>query len=405
MLKNKCMILPKCLPDLTDHGKVAFIHNNKDLNKLPFNKNYLKVNKKYSFIEGKLCCDNKGSYNKIPKDGIFYSSQCPVNSDDLGESGLYFDYNDTKLSDSFNFKKGFRNENSIWGLPRLCKAKKDLDLDDPNIYLHGKRCQGIWKDVAKSGFLIHDDNLSSNPFGTKPFLYYEPYNYSWMWTNPILCKIDAPTKKSSEGFKNILKENFSDKNEALESGRTGRFNLTNSLKKDFNSTIPIGDTVVEKLNYCTTRKKTKTGDPLDPTPDCDVFMLDFCSQKDNKDLDVCACINSKLTFVGSPICIDKRCLDKGYKTTGMTSFKCDQIMTPFKCTQYYDLKNKYPEKYTELIPNEITKECLKPPPPLDRNVYDKTYPIDAREYRDNFIFYLVLGFFLFILLAKKIYSK
>jgi hypothetical protein len=132
-------------------------------------------------------------------------------------------------------------------------------------------------------------------------------------------------------------------------------------------------------------------------------MLNYCSEKANQNEKECACINSKLTKVGSPICIDKRCSDYGYKTTGMTKFKCNEFMTPFKCSQYYELKEQYPKDQVTLLDNQYTHDCLKNPQPFDVSFDKKDVKIDPQERRDNFIFYLLSGFILFILIFKYIY--
>ncbi len=342
--------MPKCPKDMVNYGKVSFPHTTDNIDKTGFDKSlFRKIDNKWSWITGNLCCDMKGVYDYIPKDGLFYSEKCPLNSENVGETALYFDKNDVDLNDNFKFKLGVRTETNIWANPLLCRATQDLPLDNPDIYMHGQRCQGVWRDVAKSGFL-----MNNNYVRTSPFEYSQPYNYEEWYVQPKLCQVDPG--------------------------------------------------IAEKINKCTKIKKSANGDPLDPTPECDVIMLDYCSKKDNKDSEVCACINSKLTKVGSPICIDKKCKEKGYKTTGMTTFKCDLFMTPFKCSQYYDLKDLYPESDLELVNNKYTAECLKPPPPLEVPIFKKTYPVDPRPRRDDFIFYLIGGFILFLFFLNKIFK-
>lgn len=352
-MQNKCTILPKCPAETTNSGLVEMFHATKDLSKLPPGfKVTGSLDEEYSFVQGNLCCYNNNT-DYVPKNTLFYSDKCPANSTDLGNSKLNMDYNDISEKIIPIFTLGSKNDNSIWAYPKLCRANQNIQLND-NIFIHGSKCDGIWQNYSRSGFLMQDSDIRKKKFPSKGLFTGQMGSgkeNEWWWVNPKLCQINS--------------------------------SINTTLKK------------------CQIKKET--GEIVDPTPECDDFMLDHCSK--NKTAKECSCINSKLTNVGSPICIDQQCVDYGYKTTGMTKFKCDQFVTPFKCSQYYDLKNQYSKDLVQLVNNKYTQSCLSEPQPFQVENLKPQYSIDPKERQDNFIFYLVGIFILFIFSVDYFYRR
>jgi len=73
---------------------------------------------------------------------------------------------------------------------------------------------------------------------------------------------------------------------------------------------------------------------------CDARMKDYCSKPENKDKDVCACINSSIKYL--PSCFDTKCTNNplAYKTKDMrdvVSAGCPDIM---ECSQYITLTDE-----------------------------------------------------------------
>lgn len=68
--------------------------------------------------------------------------------------------------------------------------------------------------------------------------------------------------------------------------------------------------------------------------ECDQAISKYCKKPENKDKDVCSCLNSPARKY-NPLCIDSRCARIGYATNSMLRQPCPAITD---CGIYYDIK-------------------------------------------------------------------
>ena len=310
MLKHKCTVLTskdKCPAKMEDRGVISLLYNNKDLAKSGFDI-VGPYDDEWSFVKGKLCCDKDGAYDYLPNGATFFTGyKCPTNTKDLGSAGLFFDWEDKKRRDQneplgFPFPYGGRALNSIWVFPKLCKVNEDTKLDE-KMYLHAPTCGVFWKDYGKSGIMYNAMKAENSC----PFTYdlLQPFSSEWYVSRPKLCQWN-PTQDS-------------------------------------------------KLYDCMTAGRSV---------ECDNIMIDYCKRGENRENPECSCLQSKVMTLGAPVCIDKKCIEKGYKTTGMVAEKCDETTHPIPCQSYFKIKEECPN--VELEYNQYTEACLNPPP--DHNV-------------------------------------
>ena len=74
---------------------------------------------------------------------------------------------------------------------------------------------------------------------------------------------------------------------------------------------------------------------------CDGGMINFCNVVDNKDKNICKCVNSSIAKKKgkfNPLCIDAKCASVGYATQPMLEGSRGGCMIT-DCTQYVDLKD------------------------------------------------------------------
>lgn len=67
---------------------------------------------------------------------------------------------------------------------------------------------------------------------------------------------------------------------------------------------------------------------------CDSMMRKYCQKPENKDKDICSCLNSA-AIKYNPLCIDSKCTRHGYATNSMINQSCPDITD---CGIYYDIK-------------------------------------------------------------------
>lgn len=68
---------------------------------------------------------------------------------------------------------------------------------------------------------------------------------------------------------------------------------------------------------------------------CDRGMARYCMRTDNKDKDICNCINSPASKY-NPRCIDSKCIRGGYMTSNMLQGTCPDVID---CSVYNNIKN------------------------------------------------------------------